>query len=82
MLINLVISNLNHIDLLFTWTQPLQLLSAEIEDVLLENPLIGWLVFLADILLKIHYPFGGGRQVEQGQEEGSSESDTKGFRRN
>lgn len=50
-----------------------------IVDVLLENILTDWLVFLAGILLKIHYPFGGGKQVEQGQEEGLSESDTQGF---
>ncbi len=59
------------------------LLSAlEIVNILLENILIGWLLFLAGILLKIHYPFGGGRQVEQGQEEGLSESDTQGFGNN
>lgn len=60
----------------------LLLSSLEMVDVLLGNVLIGWPVFLAGILLEIHYPFGGGRQVEQGQEEGSIESDTQGFCRN
>lgn len=54
---------------------PVLLSSVKIADVPLENILIDWLVSLAGILLKIHYPFGGGRQVEQGQEEGLSESD-------
>lgn len=62
-----------------SWTQPLLLSSVRIVDVLLENILTDWLVFLAGILLKIHYPFGGGIQVEQGQEDGLSESDTQGF---
>lgn len=47
-----------------------------------ENILSDWLLFLAGILLKIHYPFGEGRQVEQGQEEGMSESDTQDFGHN
>lgn len=42
-----------------------------------ESSLIDWLVFLGGILYKIHYSFGGGRQVEQGQKEGLS--DTQGF---
>lgn len=50
----------------------LLLSSVDIADVLLENILINWLFFLAGILLKIHYPFGGGRQ---GQEEGLSDSE-------